>query len=148
MLLLGEKQSKEFLLKDQTVLEGQGQFYDRVRQLDSSQDNITLSPDVEADHTESSALDQLNAKPGEYAAHLLDDAQARIMKEEDLAIPENNVPAPGQIGREEKLVCSNDSAPFGRTEGEVVLFQLSKLTMKRLNPTPTNLNRDSLTRLH
>ena len=119
-MLLDEKQSKEFRLKDQTALEGQGQFYDRVRQLDSSQDNITLSPDVEAGHTASSALDQLNAKPGEYAAHLLDDAQARIMKEGDLVIPGNNVPTPGQLGREEKLVCLNDSAPLARTEGEMV----------------------------
>ena len=107
-------------MKDQTALEGQGQFYDRVSQLDSSQDNTTLSPDVEADHTASSALDQLNAKPGEYAAHLLHDAQARIMKEGDLAIPGNNVPALGQVGREEKLVCLNDSAPLARTEGEMV----------------------------
>lgn len=121
-MLSGERQSKEFRLKDQTASEGQGQFYDTVRQLDSSQDNSTLSPDVEADHKESSSLDQLNGKPGEYAVHSLDDAQARIMKEGDLAIPGNNLPAPGQLheGREEKLVCSSDSALLDRTEGEEV----------------------------
>lgn len=121
MLLLDEKQSREFRLKDETAsVEGQGQFYDTVRQLNSSQDNITLSPDVEADHKESSSLDQVNGKPGEYAVHSLDDAQARMMQEGDLDIPGSNLPAPGQVGCEEKLVCSNDSAPLDRTEGEVV----------------------------
>lgn len=124
MLLLGEKRSEESCQEDQTALEGQGQFYDTVRQLESSQDNIILSPDGETDHTEtrtySSALDQLDAKPGEYAAHLLDVAQARTMKKEDLATPENNVPALSQIGHEDKLVCSNDSAPLDRAEREMV----------------------------
>ena len=72
-------------------------------------------------HTEFSALDQLNGKPGEYAAHTLDDAQARITKERDLAIPGNKLSAPGQVGREEKFVSSNDSASLDRTEGEMVL---------------------------
>ena len=127
LLLLGEKQSNEFRLKDETAFDGHGQFYDTVKQLDSSQGNITLSPDVEAGHTESSALDQLNAKPSEYAAHLSDDTQARIVNEGDLAIPENNVSLPGQIGREAKLVCLYDSAPLGRTEGEMVPFSTEQI---------------------
>ena len=91
--------------------EGQVHFYDTVRQLDSSQDYASLSPGGEADHmetrTHSSALDQLDAMPG-------------TTKKGDLATPENNVLAPSQIGREEKLVCSNDSAPLDRIEGEMV----------------------------
>lgn len=124
LFLLGEKRSKEFRLEDQTVSEGQGQFHDTIRQLDSSQYNISSVPDGEADYTEtlsySSALDQLDAKPGASAAHSLDDAQARTMKTEDLATHENNMPAPSQIGLEEKLVCSNDFVPLDIKEGDTV----------------------------
>ena len=42
------------------------------------------------------------------------------MKERDLAIPGNNLSAPGQVGREETFVCSNDFASLDRTEGEMV----------------------------
>ena len=119
MLLLGEKQNKESRLKDQTASQGQGQFYDTVRQLESSQDNVSLSPYGEAGHTEtrtySSALDQLDAKPCEYDAHLSDDAQAYTREKEGLISPENSVPAPSQIGCEE-----NDSAPLHSTESEMV----------------------------
>ena len=120
--MLGEKRSKESQQEDQTVSEGQDQFYDAVRQLDSSQDNISPSSDDEAAYMEtySSAHDQLDAKPGAGAAHLLDDAKARIMKTGDLVTPKNNMPALSQIGPEEKLVCSHDSVPLDRREEETL----------------------------
>ena len=124
LLVLGEKPSKESQQEDQTVSEGRGQFYDTVRQLDLSQDSISPSPDDEADHMEtrtySSALDQLDSKPGAADTHLLDDAEARTTKTGDLAAPENNMPVLNQIGCEENLVCSNDSVTLDRIESEMV----------------------------